>query len=439
MASVLFSTVGQAIGGPLGAGVGAAVGATVDASLFRRARQGASDIYVQRSAYGTIVPKLFGTVRTAGQVVWGLPMANGGQPKGSGRTSTSASFAVALSARPILEIARIWADGREIRSRQGQFENSTQMRLHSAQSLIPDPLIAAFEGVGLTPAFSSLSYVVFEEFDLGPFGNRIPNLSFEIVADRGNASDWLNALAHPVDIATDTSGGVSDVSGYTAGSERLSDDLSTLGVISDAKPGLKGGGLVFCKLPRRFEMDAGDLLVFGTIPGSEPNRTVGNRPTGIAIEYLDSARDYLVSRQQPALVKPGRELSLSLPACASAEAAGSLAAHVLRSAQFGSERLTVGVSWRYLEVTVGDEIRIDGGAWWRVLKRDVRGLEIWLEAERVAEPIGRSGVAADPGRQLSAPLVLATPTILVPFEPPVPIQGTTPCLLVAAAGDEAWR
>ena len=43
-----------------------------------------------------------------------------------------------------------------------------------------DPLIAATEA--LAPAYRGLAYVVLERFAITPFGNRLPNFSFELTA-----------------------------------------------------------------------------------------------------------------------------------------------------------------------------------------------------------------------------------------------------------------
>ncbi len=50
-----------------------------------------------------------------------------------------------------------------------------------------DPLIASVEGAGLSPAYRGVALVVFEDLDLAEFGNRIPFLTFELVADEGPA------------------------------------------------------------------------------------------------------------------------------------------------------------------------------------------------------------------------------------------------------------
>ena len=43
---------------------------------------------------------------------------------------------------------------------------------------LPDPLIAAIEGEA--PAYRGTAYVVFENLDLTPYGNRIPQFNFEV-------------------------------------------------------------------------------------------------------------------------------------------------------------------------------------------------------------------------------------------------------------------
>lgn len=45
---------------------------------------------------------------------------------------------------------------------------------------LPHPVIEAHEGAGNVPAYRGLAYAVFENFQLGEFGNRIPNIEFEV-------------------------------------------------------------------------------------------------------------------------------------------------------------------------------------------------------------------------------------------------------------------
>lgn len=73
MATLVLTTVGGAIGGPVGAAIGGVLGQAVDRRVLGpRARQGPrlSDLKVQTSSYGTQIPKVFGTMRVAGCVIW---------------------------------------------------------------------------------------------------------------------------------------------------------------------------------------------------------------------------------------------------------------------------------------------------------------------------------------------------------------------------------
>ena len=99
------------------------------AQLFApKPRQGPrlGDLAVQTSTYGSRIPKLFGTMRVAGTVIWATDLieerSNSGGGKGQPKTvnySYSANFAVALSARPIV---RGPADlgGRQAAARRGR-------------------------------------------------------------------------------------------------------------------------------------------------------------------------------------------------------------------------------------------------------------------------------------------------------------------------------
>ena len=70
-------------------------------------------------------------------------------------------------------IGRIWADG------QAVDQSGLTFRLHEgSEEQLPDPLIAAIEGEA--PAYRGTAYVVFENLDLTPYGNRIPQFNFEV-------------------------------------------------------------------------------------------------------------------------------------------------------------------------------------------------------------------------------------------------------------------
>lgn len=240
MATLLLTAVGSAIGGPIGAAIGAMAGQRVDQALLGpKGRQGArlADLAVQASTYGASIPRLYGRMRVSGTVIWATDLREERQKvsQGKGRPkatvySYSASFAVLLSARPIRGIGRIWADGTLLRGAAGDFKIETGFRFQSGAPDQPvDPLIASVEGAA-TPAYRGRAYAVFEDMALESFGNRIPNLSFEVLADDGPV-----AVA---DVLVDLAGGDVDAAysrtldGYVADGASVAAALAPLNDIA---------------------------------------------------------------------------------------------------------------------------------------------------------------------------------------------------------------
>lgn len=91
---------------------------------------------------------------------------------------------MALSARPIRDVRRIWAEGKLLRGAAGDWKGRTGFRLHTGgEDQAADPLIAS--AMAVTPAYRGLAYAVFEGMQLADYGNRIPSLTFEVEADAG--------------------------------------------------------------------------------------------------------------------------------------------------------------------------------------------------------------------------------------------------------------
>jgi hypothetical protein len=136
MATLVLTTVGGLVGGPIGAALGGLAGQAIDRNvLFKpKGRQGPrlTELAVQTSRYGQPIPRLFGRMRVAGQVIWATDLVEhrGRQGGGKGQPNVttyaySASFAVALSARAIRGVGRIWADGNLLRGAAGDWKVST--------------------------------------------------------------------------------------------------------------------------------------------------------------------------------------------------------------------------------------------------------------------------------------------------------------------------
>ncbi|QTN19158.1 glycoside hydrolase/phage tail family protein [Brevundimonas sp. AJA228-03] len=186
MAQVILGGVGQAIGGGIGRSLGAALGGVADRSLIgalspaRQVGPRLETLKIQSTAEGAPMACVFGRARVTGQVIWAarfLEQRNrSGGGKGGPRTvdyGYSLSFAVALCEGPIDGIGRVWADGKPMD------QTGVAMRVYrGSEDQTPDPLIEAVEGAA--PAYRGTAYVVFEDLPLGPYGDRMPQLSFEV-------------------------------------------------------------------------------------------------------------------------------------------------------------------------------------------------------------------------------------------------------------------
>ncbi|GAA0609674.1 glycoside hydrolase TIM-barrel-like domain-containing protein [Brevundimonas kwangchunensis] len=186
MAQVILGAVGGAVGGPSGAAIGGLLGRSVDqwaiAGLEPARQRGPrlEALKVQGTAEGAPLACVFGRARVTGQVIWAARFREsrttrrGG--KGGPRTTEYGyllSFAVALCEGEIDGVGRVWADG------QAMDLTGVAMRLHrGGVDQAPDPLIEAVEGEA--SAYRGVAYVVFEDLPLGPFGNRVPQLAFEV-------------------------------------------------------------------------------------------------------------------------------------------------------------------------------------------------------------------------------------------------------------------
>lgn len=186
MAQVVLGGIGQALGGGVGRLIGSTLGAMIDqrlvAGLEAPPQRGPrlSTLALQGAAEGAPMACVFGRARVTGHVIWAARFREGRKTSSAGKGGPrvveydySLSFAVALCEGPIDGVGRIWADG------QPMDPGGVSMRVYRGmEGQGPDPLIEAVEGEA--PAYRGTAYVVFEDLPLGPYGNRPPQLAFEV-------------------------------------------------------------------------------------------------------------------------------------------------------------------------------------------------------------------------------------------------------------------
>lgn len=221
--SVAGAAIGGAIGGPAGAQAGWVAGSLAGAVLFPPKmpdgpRMG--DLRVQTSSYGVAIPRVWGMARTSGNVIWAADLVEheheaGGKGGGSGGSyyTYTCSFAVAICEGPIAGVRRIWADGILIHDvsstnngQQSIFDNLINsinsgggvsdglMVYPGTETQTVDPTMQA--ALGDVPAHRGLAYAVFTDLPLEKYGNRIPNVTFEVV-EVGSIPDRLSEVIMP--------------------------------------------------------------------------------------------------------------------------------------------------------------------------------------------------------------------------------------------------
>ncbi len=198
---------GAAIGGMIGSTIGAAVDSWIVSSLAPAQRiEGArlDNLRITASTEGAVIPRVFGRMRMGGNIVWATDFREetrtsrqGGGKGGGPKVETTeylyyASFAVALAESEITGIGRIWADGKPLDT-----SGITWRWYPGSETQEPDPFIAATMGTDATPAYRGTAYVVFEDLPLSDYGNRLPQLSFEVfrpLADPDTAEGLTRAV-----------------------------------------------------------------------------------------------------------------------------------------------------------------------------------------------------------------------------------------------------
>ncbi len=441
MATLIFTALGTALGGPIGGALGSLIGNRIDRAVIggpKREGPRLKELAVTTSSYGTPIARHYGTMRAAGTVIWSTDLIESSEKSGGGKgrpstttDSYSVSFAVALASRPIRRLGRIWADGNPLRGAAGDLKTGGELRVYQGHSDQPaDPLIASDRGAAC-PAFRGLAYCVFESLQLADFGNRIPALTFEIVADDGEVT--LAELVEPLGRVVEAAPALPGLAGFSDEGGPLAYSLGAIGEVYPLACDAGGNTLTIRSadtvptdppiLPEP-AVDASDDG-FGGAAGQSKRRRPDADEVPHGLRYYDAGRDYQPGLQRAdGRARPGRGRVIEFPGALSAATARNLANAAAERA--GRSRETI--AWRVAELdpalAPGEVVRVPGQPGiWRVDSWEWRERGIELELRRLPRGAARQ-TAADPGVGLSAPDLVATPTRLLAFE--LPWDGTGP-------------
>lgn len=464
MATLVLTAVGTALGGPIGGALGAMLGQGLDAQLFGpKARQGPrlTDLKVQTSSYGDAIARIYGRLRVAGTVIWATDLierrskrsAGKGRPK-TVEYSYSASLAVALSSRPIQGVGRIWADGKLLRDAGGQLAEQMQLRLYlGSEDQAVDPLIASSLGTARSSAFRGIAYAMIEELDLTAFGNRIPQLSFEVIAEEAEVE--ASAVAADITALPAQSGGPR-LAGYAVGGGRVGElvrplaDWAALGVELDQ-------GAV--RLAPAYAWDSGAVIapadasaarVHGAalLRAEEDRRAAMVRvAAAVQVRHYDPARDYQTSQQQADVAGAAAAAqTIELPAALTADVAQRQVRMLALLAAEGRRQVNLLAGMGALTLPLGRIVRLalagEAERRWRIAERTVGDDGVRLVLVEHSPPVEVTQAVGDGGAAVAPPALGGGEVTIAIFDAPGDGEAvrSAPLRLVAAASsDPDWR
>lgn len=273
---------GAQIGGAVGALTGAIVDQKLIGPLLAPTGQGLpqgprlGDVKLGSSTEGTSLPRAYGQIRLPGLLIWATRFnetqtvvtqpTGGGQEAGDGKGGLGdaissgqsgtvktvqynyfANVAYAVCEGPITRIGRIWADGKELN------QSKYTIRVHrGTEDQSADALIVGKEGADNAPAYRGTAYVVFANMPLASFGNRLPQLNFEVfraVDDFESRVKAVNLIPAAGEFIYDTTAVVRTVDGVSQ-SENLHTTLGgtdisvSLDQLADQLPNIANVALV---------------------------------------------------------------------------------------------------------------------------------------------------------------------------------------------------
>ena len=262
MAQLAIASAGAAIGfalggGPVGGQFGWAIGSMLGGYLLAPNEYGPriSESQVQYAQYGAPLVRVWGGDVVAGSVIWAGPLVENASEESVGKGGPSVttftytrSFAIAVAEGHVESLRRVWADAKLIYDASARTDMTDEggtlwataqaiaakfiesMNFYQGtESQLADPVIEAIEGAGNVEAYRGVSYIVFEDFALGAFGNRIPNFRFEVSTEAEEAGlgteleplvvyDWVRTNVEsfrPIHVQLDAVGGYSESCVFT--------------------------------------------------------------------------------------------------------------------------------------------------------------------------------------------------------------------------------
>lgn len=211
-------------GAALGATIGGVIGAlTYSPDPVTQFGSRLSDIRPTTSQYGTPIPYIWGAMRVPGVVAW-MPNLTEEETRNTppGTNTVLVEYIYRANVFVLLckgttpgdpamtGVRKIWADGKLILDRSvlppEQYGSFEFIEYLGGTGQTADPTMESYEGAGNVPTYRGYGAVLLKNFVLTPYGNRLPNLNFEVVTTTGTAAEVVTTIWGDV---TDNDTGVS--------------------------------------------------------------------------------------------------------------------------------------------------------------------------------------------------------------------------------------
>jgi hypothetical protein len=295
-------------------------------------------------------------MRVAGVVLWTAePVATAAISKSGGGQGSSVSFAYALSSGRVESVARIWADGRLIRDGGGRQEIALTLRLHNGdEDQLSDSLIASILGEDRAPAFRGIAYLMFENFDLSTFGNRIPLITVEVTGG-GKLITAENIIMDSLGLVGSVKAEVHHLVGYALTGD---DKATALAPLCEAfAPSFSYATTGWTLAPTSVHHSIDEpLWVFDHQEQSVFDGATGALPTKVSVRFFDPDIDFAGGEQSARQPGVERLKRLELPAALTSDRAKAVAFERLRYATADLEQRWLKLPLSYSNIRLGDQV-----------------------------------------------------------------------------------
>lgn len=196
----LGAAAGGAFGGTAGAQLGFSIGVTLAGVLFPpklgvQEKGKLDDLKVTGSAYGQIIPQIYGDGASGGNIIWSTDLAehskktkkrSKGAPSQTVKTYTyTVTQQVYICEGPIGQVTRVWGDDVLLYDPLGISGNVIALPdwltiFLGTEDQLPWSVAEAILGVGNVPGYRGVAYLGVEELELSRWSNRVPVWKAEV-------------------------------------------------------------------------------------------------------------------------------------------------------------------------------------------------------------------------------------------------------------------